>query len=314
MSFFPSSQHTDRAGLVSSIPNWGHAASGLIGFGPSSSYAIPPWWAGVIDTWPKKQFGFFVGRTADWDVSLSSSLSVPDVPAAGSLTLGGVDPSLFVGELKGTPSNLTKWWTVGIDAVRVNGHKIDIDLGLEGRPYGAVGEDNNKKPSAFLDTGLSGLVGPSKAVRSVYAAIPGSFSPDGETYFLPHRLAPSTLDAYAQLEVEVEFCFAGDCWAANLVDKADCRTRSAMMEHFATQVVEAEKRGISADTWCTGTLLPDDEAGDEFPQWSLGNAFLQNWYIAHQFDPPEVQIAPLSRKARGMVKEADIGLNRVLGG
>lgn len=281
---------------MNSTPNWGHTASGLIGFGPSSSYAIPPWWAGVIDTWPEKRFGLFVGRTADWETP--SPLAIPEVPRAGSVTLGGVDPALFVGELASTPSNLTKWWTVGLDGVRVNGAPIAIDLGLESAPYGEVGG----KASAMLDTGLSVLVGPSVAVERIYAAISGAFTPDNETYFLP--LGP---------EARLEFCFAGACWAATLLDASDCRPRAELLELFVEQVVQAEREGVTADTWCSGTLIPDAEAGQEFPQWSLGDAFLQNHYVAHQFEPAQIQIAPLSSKAREMVKEANIGINRVLG-
>lgn len=251
------------------------------------------------DTWPEQRFGFFVGRTADW-VS-HERLDIESVPRAGSITLGGVDPSLFEGELKGTESNLTKWWTVGIDGVRVNGQDIDIKVGLENRAYGNVGG----KASAMLDTGLSELAGPEKAVERVYKAVPGAFrAPEHDIFFLPRTHA----------EPKLEFCFAGGCWDDALLDPQDCRSRDEMMEFFASQVVQAEREGVSAETWCSGNLLADGDAGDEFPQWSLGDAFLQNWYIAHQLHPPEVQIAPLSRKAREMVKEANIGINRVLEG
>ncbi|BEJ00239.1 hypothetical protein CcaverHIS631_0500960 [Cutaneotrichosporon cavernicola] len=161
-------------GLASHTDSWGHTASGLAGFGPPSSYSIPPWWVGVIDTWPEKRFGLFVGQTADW---LSPIPLNTTVRGAGSVTLGGVDRSLFEGELKGTEANLTKWWSVGIDGVRINGADIDIAVGLEDTPFGTVGG----RPSAMLDTGLSGLVGPIRAVEKIYAAIPGAFTVDGET-------------------------------------------------------------------------------------------------------------------------------------
>lgn len=285
------------AGLVSSTPNWGNTASGLVGFGPASSYAIPPWWAGVNHTWPEQRFGFFVGKTADWisPVALNTT-----VRGAGSVTLGGVDPTLFEGELQGTPANITKWWTVGIEGVRINGAPVDIAVDLESEPYGEV----HGLPSAMLDTGLSVIVGPTKAVERVYAAIPGAFQvPESETYFIPRR------------RNRLEFCFAGGCWPATALDATDCRARADMLRWFPEQIAAADRAGVEEEEWCAGTLFPGgEEAGTEFPQWSLGDAFLQHNYVAHQLDPPEVQIARISTKAIAMVKEANIGLNRQLGG
>jgi hypothetical protein len=282
---------------VSSTPNWGNTASGLVGFGPASAYAIAPWWAGVNDTWPEQRFGLFVGQTADWlsPVSLNTT-----VQRAGSVTLGGVDPTLFDGELAGTPSNLTKWWTVGLEGVKLDGAAIDIEANLETARFGEVGG----LPSAMLDTGLSVLVGPNPAVERVYAAVPGAFrAPESETYFLPRR-------AYS-----LEFCFAGGCWPATFLDLADCRAREDMLRWFPDQIAAADKAGVDEAQWCAGTLVPGGgDSGAEFPQWSLGDAFLQHNYVAHQLHPPEVQIARLSAKAMGLVKEANIGLNRQLGG
>ncbi|GMK56121.1 hypothetical protein CspeluHIS016_0211770 [Cutaneotrichosporon spelunceum] len=284
-------------GLVTNPPNWGHTASGLIGFGPATPHATPPWWAGVLASWPEKRFGLLVGQTADWLSPLPLNTTVRH---AGRVTLGGVDASLFKPPLYSTPANLSHWWAVGLEGVRVNGAPIDI-RGLESTRYGQV----DGLPSAMLDTGLSGIIGPPAAVERVYASIPGAFSPDGVTYFVPREFGHSE----SREKGGLEFCLASQCWPATLLDLSDCRERDEAKDWFPAQVAAAP----SVQAWCTGILFASEEAGTQVTQWILGNAFLQHNYVVHQFDPPEVQVGLLSDRALVLVREANIALNRLLG-
>lgn len=137
-------------------------ASGIMGMSFGDRTEPKPFWisAGI------ESFSFALSRYN----SSSSEIIQP----GGILTLGGLDDSLFIGEVNYVQVTKKDYWQVPLDHVTINGIKIEDSI-------------NNQ---AFLDTGESVILAPIGVARAIYSSIPGVKSINdvnggGETFYIP---------------------------------------------------------------------------------------------------------------------------------
>ncbi|TPX65847.1 hypothetical protein SpCBS45565_g04844 [Spizellomyces sp. 'palustris'] len=126
-----------------------------LGFSASSAQKAPPLLQSLVDQKRIK--------------SPSFALHLPSGLKQATMTIGGIDPSKFSGEISFVPvDNAAGQWGLNIDQVVAQGKGVDVA---------------NKK--AFLDTGTSTIIGPLDDVRKVFAAIPGSAEMANGTFSVP---------------------------------------------------------------------------------------------------------------------------------
>ncbi|KAJ7836186.1 aspartic peptidase A1, partial [Mycena leptocephala] len=108
---------------------------------------------------------------ASWDFNLASGqVAAPEMglwlsssqerESGGSLTLGGVNPSLYSGDIEFLPltgAQGTPAWMLNVSAFSVGGKSIPVSSTL-----------------AQFSTGLYRIAGPSAVLQTIWAAVPGS--------------------------------------------------------------------------------------------------------------------------------------------
>lgn len=146
----------------------GTNVSGLIGFGwPDLSVSKEnPFWYTAVQNWEDKRFGCFLERRA-WNNPNSDPRPTGASPG-GTLTLGGVDESLFSGEIKYYPVTEKRFWKIEFAGLDINGKSVNTN-------------DQNKL--AVIDTGSTLCYGPPDLVAQIYAAIPGSAKQPNSGYY-----------------------------------------------------------------------------------------------------------------------------------
>jgi hypothetical protein len=226
----------------------------------------PPFWTAVDDTWKTKEFGLFLGR---YNQSLDSINAAP-LNDGGQLTLGGVDPDIYVGDIDYIPlvhvetgsssplsgnsgaineSAAQVYWSIPMDGLEAFG--AEISLG----PF-----DMNK--IAIFDSGTTAIYGPPAAVDAFYGQLPSA------------KYAGSGVYAFKCSEVanaNVSFTFGGVPYPVQASD---------LILEFA-----------SKDNHCFGTIMRFDSRE---ASWLFGAAFLANLYTSYRIDPPAVGLAKLS--------------------
>ncbi|KNC96292.1 uncharacterized protein SPPG_08444 [Spizellomyces punctatus DAOM BR117] len=101
--------------------------------------------------------------------SASFALHIPAGKKQATMTIGGIDPTKFSGEIDFVPvDNAAGQWGLNIDQIVAQGKAVDV---------------GTKK--GILDTGTSVLLGPMEDVRKVFAAIPGSAEMANGTFTVP---------------------------------------------------------------------------------------------------------------------------------
>ncbi|KAK4055320.1 hypothetical protein OIV83_000603 [Microbotryomycetes sp. JL201] len=132
-----------------------YGVSGLLGLGwqaLATSEATPL----VQRLWQEGQlmdpiFGFALAR---WN---GDAAATSDVMPGGLMTIGGVNSSLFEGEINWIPLTSQTYWEIQIDAISIDSVPIELEL----------------TPVA-IDTGTSLIGVPPEAAQAIYARIPGS--------------------------------------------------------------------------------------------------------------------------------------------
>ncbi|EGG09571.1 aspartic peptidase A1 [Melampsora larici-populina 98AG31] len=209
-------------------------ASGIMGMSFGDQKNSTPFWisAGI------KTFSFGLTRFNH----SSSKINQP----GGILTLGGLNTSLFTGEVNYVKVTKKDYWQVSLDHVTVNGIKIEDSI-------------NNQ---AFLDTGESILLAPSDVAKAVYSSIPGveSINDGGEellhleTFYLP-----------CSTKVKFEMNFGG-------------QTYEIQRDDFVLQ----SSKGDIDDNLCLGAV----SGTSLFDSWVVGDIFLRNVYTVFDSSAP----------------------------
>ncbi|WOO82554.1 Cathepsin D [Vanrija pseudolonga] len=234
-------------------------ASGVLGLsrGPGA----------LLDTlaskWTDKQFGFYLSQLpgdtwVSWLKSDPANSNVESAPGGG-LTLGGVDSSKYSGDISYAPVSGDAGWTIQLSALSANMSQV------------ALGNDT----SAVVDTGSSGVYGPSAIVDRLYSAIPGARRLD---VGLRTDVAVYAFPCGADLSVSFwiagrEFPMLGDSLVENIVT-------------------------VGSETLCIGSIVGLLRNTGDAAKWTLGSMFLRNVYTAFRLDPPAVGFADLADDIR----------------
>ncbi|KAH8101206.1 acid protease [Cristinia sonorae] len=165
-----------------------------------------------------------------------------------SLYLGGTDTSLYSGDIEFHPVDSSGgfWQATGASA-EVNGEPVVSNF------------------ATIIDSGTTIMYGPPDAVKSLYAAIPGSKLADSQQgyYSFPCNSAP-----------EVAFNWGGQSWAITA-------------ENFNL----GQAQSGSSD--CIGAIAAQDLGlGDGV--WLLGDSFMKNVYTVFDFGSNAVGFAELN--------------------
>ncbi|KAJ3556038.1 hypothetical protein NM688_g2248 [Phlebia brevispora] len=158
------------------------------------------------------------------------------------LHIGGLNNASYKGNL--TYVNVTEqgFWQVNMDSVTVNGNQT-------------VGNT-----SVIIDTGTTLIIGNSPAVKSIYAAIPGSKETSGGMYTFPCDAVP-----------DVSLTFGGKTF------------------NISRDVFNMGKSSDSS-TECLGGIV----GADEQDYWIVGDIFLRNVYSAFDVGKGRVGFADLA--------------------
>ncbi|KAH8823624.1 aspartic peptidase domain-containing protein [Flagelloscypha sp. PMI_526] len=240
----------------------GLAWPGIVSTGSSTK----PFWlaasdAGQFDT---KEFGVYLARSGG---EATSGFGANEDGNGGVFTLGGVNETLYTGDIEFL--NLTTYpgwtggksfWQVDIASFTVNGKSTNIPSGV-----GSI---------AAIDTGTTLIGGPSSSVKDFYALIPNS-----------KALSDATLQGFysfpcaTQLDVSVTFAGGTKAWK------------------IQTEDINLGRYDVNSD--CVGALF-DLGAGSSIgggfgnPSWIVGGTFLKNVYSVFRSDPPSVGFAALA--------------------
>ncbi|CAH7682678.1 aspartic peptidase A1, partial [Phakopsora pachyrhizi] len=194
-------------------------ASGIMGMSfekKDSSLPTPFWIRAGIDV-----FSFAIAR-----LSTPNSNFAVDSPG-GILTLGGVNQTLYTGDINFVPVRKKYYWEILIDIVIVNGNQIK----------------KTEKDHAIIDTGTSLIGAPTKITDSIYSHIPGAV-PGNNTYegyyFLP-----------CDSQVDFSIAFGGKSYSLAhqdfIIDQASWNENLCRGVIFATSATNDD-----SDTWVIG--------------------------------------------------------------
>ncbi|GBE86151.1 Aspartic protease [Sparassis crispa] len=179
----------------------------------------------------------------------------------GTFTLGGVDSSLFTGNIdyQDIPSGEIGYWIQELSGLTSQGQAVSLE--------------NGSASYAAIDTGTTLVGGPASAIAGIFAAIPGSAPGTGqyENYY--------TYPCSTSVNVTLKFGSSSIAWPVSNAD--------FMLEQ------------ISSDT-CLGAFFVVDNSGTSAPAWIVGDTFLKNVYTVFSASPPSVGFAQLSSTASAM--------------
>ncbi|KAJ7204140.1 aspartyl protease [Mycena pura] len=227
-------------------------ASGILGLAFQSiaeTRAVPFWQALINDNQlSAPEMSFHLARAP----------SLADAPG-GTFTLGGTDTAAFTGsiefhdlaEVEGGPM----FWMLRVSGATVQGKSVSISTG--------------NAALAAIDTGTTGIGGPTADVARIWNAVPGAspFRGDG--------LPPGFFQFPCSTQVSVTLSFGGQAWAIN----PDDMNRGQIEE---------------GSSLCIGALFDLTLTGSGEPSWVIGDAFLKNVYSVFRQNPLSVGFAQLS--------------------
>jgi len=172
--------------------------------------------------------------------------------------MGFVDPSMYTGDIVYTniPAGQQSYWLIPMTGISVQG--VPVSLG------------NTGPVNVAIDTGTTLIGGPSSAIASIFAQIPGSTPGSGNT--AGYWMYP------CKTQVTVALTFGGQSWAISPSD-------------FQLAAVSS--------TMCTAAFF-ELNMGGSAPSWIIGDTFLKNVVSVFRFNPPSVGFANLSSTAQGL--------------
>ncbi|KIK02661.1 hypothetical protein K443DRAFT_677390 [Laccaria amethystina LaAM-08-1] len=167
------------------------SASGIMGlaFSALSTTRSTPFWQALGSQLAAPEMAFYLTR-------FNNDSSAQQEEPGGVFTLGGVDSTLFTGDIEflamspGTPI----FWLLNMSAITVQGQSVQITTG--------------NAALAVFDTGTTLIGGPTADVKAIWAAVPGSAVVNGTEYF---SFPCST-------SVQVTLSFGGKAWPINVTD------------------------------------------------------------------------------------------------
>ncbi|KAF9067496.1 aspartic peptidase domain-containing protein [Rhodocollybia butyracea] len=243
--------------------------SGIMGlaFQSIASTESTPFWQALVNaqSLSTPEMGVWLARAGN-----QSSSDNADVPG-GIFTLGGVNTTLFSGDIKftntaGTPS----FWLLNLDSLTAQSQTITL---------------NASNQLAAIDTGTTLIGGPSDAVQEFYANIPGSGPVLGQEGFFSFPCSTT---------INATLTFNGTTWP---IDPTD-------MNVGPVQTGSTSCLGGIFDL----TLGSDIPVGTGNPSWVVGDVFLKNVYTVFRGTPsssgtsngtPAIGFAQLSSAAGG---------------
>ncbi|KAL1408679.1 hypothetical protein Q8F55_005492 [Vanrija albida] len=142
---------------------WYSNATGLMGMAwKTANNADTPFWQSMATSWNDTRFGVYLGRANATDLAEVArvnnvELSQVALPG-GTITFGGVNESLYTGDINYIPLVGRDYWRIPLEYIEVNGEAV------------ATGIAN----LAAIDTGSTLIVGPQDIVENFYAKVPGA--------------------------------------------------------------------------------------------------------------------------------------------
>jgi len=197
----------------------------------ASTNSAPFWQSAKIDT-----FAFGITRF----VNISSAT---DVEPGGVMTLGGINTTLFQGDVTYIPLKSQSYWLIAMDSVSINGQIL-------------AGSQSN---AVAIDTGTSLIGAPTAIVAAVYAQIPGA------------RAASGSYQGYYEFPCSsnpvMTLTFGGKAYAIAADDfnvgAVDSEGRMCLGSIFAVESTTTSSSGSRSSS---------------SPAWIIGDSFLKNVY------------------------------------
>ncbi|KAL1407503.1 hypothetical protein Q8F55_006936 [Vanrija albida] len=219
----------------------GQEISGIMGFSwPSvdksqsgeTFLAPPPMWQTLAaNSWTDKQFGMWLGRANVDPTHKANDELLGSAPGMGDLSLGGLNTSLYTGQVTYYDATVEQWWQIALHSYTLNGRETVLGAGA-----GVL---------AVIDSGATGIYMPQAYVDAFYAAIPGAVPvtdaktgrPSGE-YAVP-----------CSTKVPVLFRFGGPNQPAWSVSAAD------LLRSHATSQPDLCFGTVQAGDWLLGAAF-----------------------------------------------------------
>ncbi|KAH8825929.1 aspartic peptidase domain-containing protein [Flagelloscypha sp. PMI_526] len=244
--------------------------SGILGLAwPAlASTQSTPFWKAASDAgqFDSQEFGFYLSRLRDQTRGGSSKSE----GNGGVLTLGGVNQTLYTGDIEFTNlasssfSQDETFWLLDMTSILVNGNTVTVP---------------SSSALSAIDTGTTLIGGPSSVVQSFWSQVDGAQPSTDQSYQGFYTFPCSTT-------LSVSLSFGGKSWP---IDSSD---------------MNLGQLTVTGQT-CLGALF-DLEAGSSIvsgrgnPQWVVGDTFLKNVYSVYRQGPtPSVGFAQLSEAAGG---------------
>ncbi|THH29282.1 hypothetical protein EUX98_g4900 [Antrodiella citrinella] len=178
-----------------------------------------------------------------------------DLEFGGTFTFGAVNNTLFQGDIdyQDSPSGAPGYWILDLADITSQGQTISVPTG--------------DAAWAAIDTGTTGIAGPTSVLTELYATIPGSQPLQGSTGFW-------SIPCDTDFTVSMRFGSSNNSWSISPAD-------------FRLQQLD--------ETTCVGAFfaLPTSSSG-RTPTWIVGDTFLKNVYTVFRATPLSVGFAPLS--------------------
>ncbi|KAH7929296.1 acid protease, partial [Leucogyrophana mollusca] len=239
-----------------------YGLSGIMGlaFMPISAMKAYPFWENLVNNeLANNVMSFYLERYVDQSTDISTA-------PGGTFILGGINSSLYTGEIEFLPvpqptGPTPSYWMLEVSAMTVQGKSITVP-------------DNSL---AAIDTGTTLIAAPSATVQSLWATVPGSQPLTGDYEGL-YAFPCST-------DVSVSISFGGTAWAINTKDmnlgSVDVTTTGPM-----SGIVDAASSGSQM---CVGAIFDIGSSvgsGPGAPSWVIGDTFLKNVYTVLQGGTP----------------------------
>ncbi|THU83470.1 aspartyl protease [Dendrothele bispora CBS 962.96] len=237
------------------------SVSGIMGlaFSSLSSTESTPFWEALANNnqLTDQEMGFWLTR-------FRGSQQVAEEEPGGVFTLGGVNNTLFTGDIEFLPTTGTpSFWLLNLMGASVNGKSVSITTG-------------NSALSA-IDTGTTLVGGPSADVQAIWDAVPNSNPVQGMDGFFAFP---------CDTDVTVSMSFGGKSWDISPTD----------MNLGPLTTGSQDCLGGIFDL----SLGSNIESGSGNPNWVVGATFLKNVYsVFRNGNPPQIGFAQLSDAAGG---------------
>jgi len=214
-----------------------------------------PWWMRLIKD---GQLGQNETMFAFW---LSRYWGTPQQPSnqelpGGQFTLGGVNTTLFTGDINYIGLSDVNWWTIPMQSVIVNGREIVLPA--------AAG-------NAIIDTGTTLVGGPKEILDQMFSGINGStnagvYDPRYEGFYL--------MPCSALYSISIGFKFGGQNYTFAGID---------LILEDVSNTPGLTGMCLSA-LFVLGSVLDNQIIGSNGPAWLVGDAFLKSVYSVYRYE------------------------------